>query len=223
VSSDQKRGAREPWRSRLYLISIGCLVAAGLIALACVSGVRWSIPGVSPDQRDYIAGFVAGLLLAGAITSFLKARVIKAADPSMPIDAVHGVQRRMLTSAAFIVAAFGGLAIIGPLRHAHGVEIDFAVEFAFVAIAGAAAVTFGVGFVHRRYRLASNDEFVKAVRLRSVQIGYMLAVAGAAAAYLVGLFRPDLAAVGMPAALLAAVLIPCAYFLMAERRASGDE
>jgi hypothetical protein len=195
---------------------------AGICLLAAGSDRAFSTLGLSPDMSDFLAGLGVGCLLSVALIVLLKSRRADSGDLHLRIDEFQAQQRRMLVAIAALVAAFGTMAILHPLRHNGIIATDFAIEFALLAVAGAAALAFGVGFLRRRYRLASDDEFVKALRMRAVRAGYMIAIAGGAAAYAANLFWPDAAAVGLPAALLAAVLIPCAYYLIAERRASGE-
>jgi hypothetical protein len=114
------------------------------------------------------------------------------------------------------------MAIFHPLHNGGAVDVDFSVEFALLAVAVAGVAAFGVGFLRRRYRIAASDEFVQALRARATQIGYLLAITGLSAAYMLCIFRPDLTIIALPVALLIGVLAPTSYFLIAERRANSD-
>jgi hypothetical protein len=108
------------------------------------------------------------------------------------------------------------------LRLDEPVELDFSIEFALLSVAVAATSIFGVGFARRRYRIAADDELVRLLRARASQLGYLLSIVGLGAAFLVCQFRPDLTSLVLPIALLVGVVIPAVYFLIAERRASGN-
>jgi hypothetical protein len=179
--------------------------------------------GVSDDTADYVVGLITGVLFAAGLASLLQAKYRRdGSAPENRIDEVQAMQRRMLMAITVLIISFGAMTILHPFRHHGAADTDFSIEFALLAIVAATTATFGVGFVRRGCRVAANDELVKALRARSVQIGYLLAMAGLSAAYMICLYRPDLMAVALPAAMLVGVVAPTAYFLIAERRANSD-
>lgn len=177
--------------------------------------------GLEESTTDTVFGIVTGMLFAGAVVTLIKARFGGTSPAEGRIDEFQRQQRRMLIAITVLVTGFGAMTIINPFHHNGVVSIDFAIEFALLAIAAAAAATFGVGFLRRRYRLAASDEFVQAIRARAVQFGYLVAIIGLSATYMVYVFRPSLIDIALPSVLLVGVIAPAIYFLIAERRANG--
>jgi hypothetical protein len=200
-----------------------CALAAGG-GLMMVSGFHhgWLAHfGISEDRADFLLGILTGMSFAAGAVSFLVAKYGNRAVQNQ-IDEFQTQQRRMLIAITTLVTGFGAMVIMQPFHNAANMELDFSIEFALLAVASAAVATFGVGFLRRRYRLAANDELVRALRARATQIGYILAMTGLSAAYLLDLTRSDLMIVALPAVLLIGVVAPSLYFLVAERNANVD-
>ncbi|HEY0105019.1 MAG TPA: hypothetical protein VGB91_02970 [Rhizomicrobium sp.] len=209
-------------RAGFFAVLCGCAIA--LLAVGNAQG-WFRFLGLSEDMTDFIFGVVTGVLVGTAVLVFWKTRR-RSGDTrtaAARIDEFQSRQHRILLAITIVTSAVGGMAIFHPLHHGGAIDIAYSIEFALIAVAMAAAITFGVGFVQRRYRIAANDELARLLRGRAVQLGYLLAIGGVCASYLLCLYRADLAAVALPLALLVGVVVPAVYLLIAESRASGDD
>jgi hypothetical protein len=215
----QARGKRSAYRlAGLLLVGgVGCTAVAALGI-----GQSWTQHmGLNEHHYNLFLGIGAGMLSALAVGAFWKAR-FHSGPGADRIDAAQARQRQVLMAITVMVVAFGGIAILHAFHNQGPLEMDLSIEFALLAVAAAAATTFGVGFAQRKYRAAANDELVRLLRGRAAQLGYMLAVAGVGLGYLASLLRPELTGIVLPVFLLAAVAGPAVYFLVAEWRASSD-
>jgi hypothetical protein len=220
LTQDRPRDKAPFLRAGLFGILAAC--GAAMAATGTFRGL-YARFGVSEDTSDYILGIGVGLLLAAALVSLLKAKYSR--DYGMPenrIDQFQTQQRRILIAITILVAGFGLMAIFHPVFHGGAVSRDFSIEFALLAFMTAAVATFGVGFLRRGCRTASNDELARALRARATQIGYILAMLGLSAGYMLSIFRPDLTIVALPVALLVGVIAPAGYFLIADWRMNSD-
>jgi hypothetical protein len=217
---DRPRDRTPFLRAALFAILAAC---GGALMASGMHHEVFARFGVSEDTADTILGIVTGVLLAASLVSLLKAKYGRdSGAPENRIDEFQTQQRRIQIAITVLIMGFGAMAIFHPLHHDGTVDRDFSIEFALLAVAAAATATFGVGFLRRGCRTAANDELVRALRARAVQIGYMLAMIGLSAVYMLWVFRPDLMTVALPAALLVGIVAPTGYFLIAERRANSD-
>jgi hypothetical protein len=200
------------------------LLAAGALGCTAVAalgiGENWT-QHMGLAHYDLYLGIATGMLTTFAAALFWKAR-FHSGPGSDRIDAAQTRQRQILIALTVLITGFGVFAISHALRAPSSMELDFSIEFALLALAVAAAITFGVGFAQRQYRAAANDEVMRLLRWRAAQIGYLLAICGVVFGYLASLLRPDLTAIVLPVFLLAAVVVPAVYYLIAEWRASAD-
>jgi hypothetical protein len=217
----QDRSKQKSGYARAGLFTIlagGCTVLA---ATGSTQGLFRHV-GIAPDTSDLILGIGTGMSLAAAALTFWLAKFHSGDGSPNRIDESQSRQRGILMAITIFILGFGGVAIFNPFHNKGATELDFSIEFALLAITVAAAATFGVGFVRRRYRLAADDEIMRLIRSRAAHLGYMLAIVGLSATYVLRQVRPDLTAVALPVALLVGAIAPAVYFLVAERRASND-
>lgn len=96
-------------------------------------------------------------------------------------------------------------------------------SFLFVALTFSGVVSFGYGFARKSYREALSDELARALRARTVRIGYLSLMGMLSAAYLAVLYRLAPATTVLPAVLAAGVAVPMIYHLVLDWRAGrGD-
>lgn len=217
----QDRGPQKRAYARAGLFGALAAISAPITLFGDNHGWFASL-GISSHAYGLLTGMVTGILLGAAVVTLIKAKFAGGGAPQARIDQTQSVQRRMLIAIIVLLAGFGLMTIFNPLHHNDEVATDFAIEFALLSVAAAAASTFGVGFLRRRYRMAANDEFVQALRAHAVQLGYLLSIVGLSILYMIYLFRPDLMIVALPLALLIGVMVPPIYFLIAEQRANTE-
>ena len=217
-----KQERRKEKAAMLRLVWLGAAMAItfALIALGDDRGVFKSL-GFSPAFPDVLFWIAAAIFAVGAGYLFWKAKFSPESSErllKLRIDEFQGQQRRVLSLVAILFLGFSIMTIVRPWANSHAsIQADFSIEYALLALAASAAVCFGPGFMRHRFRVAANDEIVRLIRGRATQIGYMTAMVCASATYMVYLFKPAWTMVALPAAIFAGVMVPLAYFLVADR------
>jgi hypothetical protein len=222
-----KQERRKEKTAMLRLVWLGAAMACtfALIALGDEHGLFKSL-GFSSSFLDIVFWAAAAIFAIGGIYLFWKAKFSPETSErllKLRIDEFQGQQRRVLSIVAILFVGFSVMTIVRPWANSHAsIQTDFSIEYALLALAAAAAVCFGPGFMRRRFRVAANDEIVRLIRGRATQFGYMTAMVCASATYMIYLFKPQWTIVALPAAIFAGVMVPIAYFLVAER-STGQE
>jgi hypothetical protein len=219
----QQRQTEKAAKTRLVRTSIAMMAAIGILIALSAHGV-FARAGISPGVEDILIPAAAGIFALTAMYLFWRAKTASKPDDritKLRIDEFQGQQRRVLTAVIVLFCGFALFTVIHPLRGRSDIALDFGIEFALLAAVAAAAVCFGPGFLLKRYRVASGDEYFRLLRGRASQIGYMIVVAGLAAAYVLSLLRPEWLRVAIPAVLAVGIVCPAVYFLVADRRAAS--
>jgi len=225
IIAQERRG----FRRAMAALPIAAVVLFGFAALGL-----WAFETglMSPwlTQASF-AGFIVGL--AGTITivvllKYVAAKPKQAKDERIlrkQIDDYHRRAQYLYLLLIAIVLFEAWMMVTGHLP-APGRDLQAWVTpaaFAFFILCVGALVVFGPGFVRRSYRRALNDELTRAMRGRAAILGYLLAILFLAAAYLIGLYRPEWNIWILPPAMAGAVTLPALYFLIQQWRAGRDE
>ena len=91
--------------------------------------------------------------------------------------------------------------------------------FVFIILSYAWIVCFGPGFLKTEYREALNDELTRALRGKSVLVGYLLLMFLVSASYIPVLYDPALATALMPFLLFGGVTVPLLHFFFLQWQA----
>lgn len=104
-------------------------------------------------------------------------------------------------------------------RNSTAADVFHWLEAAAFLVVGLAAF-FGVGY-DKPFKTALNDELTRALRAKALHSGFFVLLAGAFAAYLVGLTHPRLTVLAMPLVIMGSIAAATIHFAILDRRAAG--
>jgi cation transport ATPase len=131
---------------------------------------------------------------------------------------INDYQRRAMIAALLIAVILPVQSVIaifaknGP--HSLGTDLDgwlVPAGFIFTAMLGVFVVCFGP------IRMLS-DELTRTLRARAAKLGFLLAVPGMSAVYLISLYKPEWGTVAAPPIIAAAVVLPALYYVFLDWR-----
>ncbi len=219
---DEDRGLmrREARRRKFEIVGLG------LMALGMGGGGL----AVAFDGPDVIVNAGAVMAIVGALTVLLawrpKADRERLARDGTRRDRVQRARRRMMLTYPFAsvgVLAFG-LGAVWRVGQGQATFADLMWAGALPLLAWIVPVmVLGWDKEAREQKKWIEDELTREWRARSVSLGFVVLMAGLAAVYAVGLFRPDWAMLGLPVVLMVtAGTIGLRYVWLDARAEAGD-
>ena len=229
-SSDVEIIARErrSYRRGLALFPVGLL-----LALAVMAGFSWAQDsGFVPKWFSESALEPITLALVISLLIVLAFRIFARPPKEAMSERIlrkqiddHQKRWRFLYILIAIMAIVLGTLPLSPHFRSPGVNSTLWLphaSFVFVALMSALIICFGPGFLNASFRNAMNDELTRALRARASRLGFLIAVAGMGASYLVALYKPEWSVFVLSPVIAAAIAVPALYFVILDWRAGRN-
>lgn len=228
-----KLNANDRAGDRLALVLLSAVLV--LVAIYAAAYFTGEVTLVQSQAGQIAIGGLFAMVLVFAIAGFgRRFRPVGSSDANdlkivrRRIDSHHRHWRLMLVSwLTVILSLLPSVTIaaptLGALGHAHPL-LAMAAAAAMIApvVLFSLLMIAGPGWGNREMRAILNDEFVRQLRARTIQLGYFTMLTAVSAGILAAVWRRDLASLVLLWTLYAGFAVPALYYVIADWRAGRN-